>query len=224
MKKVIALTIIFSVLIYSTALADKFFRGNSDFPMIWNDRDGSVFLQISSIRILGNNFKNSNSVVVDIFTENWETDYIFKDINGVPSYAGCGGAFLDNVNYNFKKIQQNTMEASAYNFLVNYLKEKQNKSTDYYVGTYDNGEKAYLMTGTISKYSIGDSAGFSCKVKSVKNNGKFSYVDYKFMTEPSQGITKNGVTLGQGQTGQLLRNKNSVEYNIWNYFIKNYSR
>ena len=92
MKKVIALTIIFSVLISSTALADKFFRGNSDFPVIWNDRDGSVFLQISSIRILGNNFKNSNSVVVDIFTEDWETDYIFKDINVVPSYADCGGA------------------------------------------------------------------------------------------------------------------------------------
>ena len=95
---------------------------------------------------------------------------------------------------------------------------------DFYCGTYENGEKAYLMTETISKYSTGDSAGFSCRVKSVKNNGNFSYIEYKFMTEPSQGITKNGVTLGQGRTGQLLRNENSVEYNIWNYFIRNRAR
>ena len=51
------------------------------------------------------------------------------------------------------------------------------EAADYYVGIYENGQKAYLMTETIQKWNTGDSAGFNCRVKAVNKNNSFSYVD-----------------------------------------------
>ena len=51
---------------------------------------------------------------------------------------------------------------------------------DVYCGTYRDGNKAYLMTETIS----GINEDFNCKVKAVKNGNVTVYINYHFHILP----------------------------------------
>ena len=59
---------------------------------------------------------------------------------------------------------------------------------DHYVGTYNNGLKAYLVTETILSFDTGDTFGYTCTVKAVNSSGSVSYINYEIMLEPAPVI------------------------------------
>ena len=59
----------------------------------------------------------------------------------------------------------------------------QAEAADYYVGTYKDGNDAYLMTETIRHDNTAGRAGiWYCTVKAVKENNAF-YIDYTFYAD-----------------------------------------
>ena len=69
---------------------------------------------------------------------------------------------------------------------------------DYYLGEYDNGQEAYLVTESIEYYEdvvhgCVDGHGYTCRVKAVyKNSNQYDNVYYKYREGQTVNLSRNG--------------------------------
>ena len=87
------------------------------------------------------------------------------------------------------------------------------EATDYYIGVYDDGSEAYLMTETIKDRSEYDYLEYSLQVKAVYNSSSVKYVDYIIEAGPVFEVTKNGKYYSFRQVDKIFP-EGTVERNI----------
>ena len=74
----------------------------------------------------------------------------------------------------------------------------QAQAKDYYLGVYEDGREAYLVTETVKwyeEYRNGylDAQGYTCTVKAVSRSGNVEKISYKYMYGSQvDGLCKNG--------------------------------
>ena len=97
------------------------------------------------------------------------------------------------------------------------------EAADYYLGVYDDGREAYLMTETITftpdKAYPDDFGKYDCKVKAVNvSSQRYSTIDYA-VTYGMMGpiITKSGRTYDRHEMQRLRQQTNSVEKKLLDY-------
>ena len=91
------------------------------------------------------------------------------------------------------------------------------EAVDYYVGTYENGEEAYLIIESIAQWNGMNTAGYNCRVKSVNpNSNKFTIIYYEITLEPAPLCIKNGIQMRFRGTKED-RYKFPVESNLTEY-------
>lgn len=102
------------------------------------------------------------------------------------------------------------------------LQMPQAAASDYYVGEYNGGWKAYLMTETIS-IERRDYMDYSCRVKAVRGND-IVYIDYSFWEDRQRRVIEHFKN-SQGHTGAFTiadANGYYIEYKIDDYVASNY--
>lgn len=84
-----------------------------------------------------------------------------------------------------------------------FILVNQAEAKDQYLGVYEDGREAYVMTETIKwyeEYRNGylDAQGYTCTVKAVyPNSNDVERISYKYMYGPQvDGLEKNGVFYG----------------------------
>lgn len=101
------------------------------------------------------------------------------------------------------------------------------EASDYYLGVYDNGQKAYLITETLKyspyKYEEDGAGKYTCTVKAVfPNSNTFDKVYYEVnFGQMGAVITKNGRNYDRHEMVELRKKTNSVEMKLVD-FIKYY--
>lgn len=103
------------------------------------------------------------------------------------------------------------------------------EASDYYLGVYDNGQQAYLVTETIQfapyRYKEDGPGYYTCTVKSVDLGARsFSNVSYRIdLGQMGAIFTKNGRTFNRQEMTNILKQPNSVEMRLLAY-IKSYHK
>ena len=92
------------------------------------------------------------------------------------------------------------------------------QAVDRYMGTYDDGAKAYVMTETIRRLRNGESI-YNCTVKAVYSNSNFEYIYYTIQTDPHMEVTKNGRFYDFDECRKKF-GIGTVEDNIANYIVR----
>ena len=88
------------------------------------------------------------------------------------------------------------------------------EASDYYVGTYKDGYKAYVVTGSVRNPDYDD---YRCTIKAVKG-GEFFFIDYHLWGVAHGWAYENS----QGFGDRISRSKTPVAYNIFVYVLKYY--
>ena len=102
------------------------------------------------------------------------------------------------------------------------------EAEDYYLTIDSRGNSNYLVTETIQfspcEYREDGVGSYYCNVKVVPpNSNSFSVDKYQINFTQSLNFIKNGEMYGLGKSGEVARNKNSVEMKIVAY-LKKYHR
>ncbi len=105
------------------------------------------------------------------------------------------------------------------------------EALDYYVGNYDDGSKAYLMTDTIKKVVTGEewhngrkyyAFEYECTIKAVYSNSSIIHISYVVIPDPELWIVKDGKRFTRDEMKRIWNNHNSVEYRIYDYLKNEY--
>ena len=77
-----------------------------------------------------------------------------------------------------------------------YENIENNESKDHYLGVYEDGRKAYLLTDTIKYYSdpdYGEFEGYTCAVKAVhKNSNNYDIINYNYRIGQTVNLSRDG--------------------------------
>ena len=96
------------------------------------------------------------------------------------------------------------------------------EAADYYVGTYKDGNDAYLMTETIRHYAATSrdeaySGTYDCKVKAVRGRS-VTYIDYHFYVGDDGWYYRNS----QGFGGYMSEGVTPIANKIFDYMVKHH--
>ena len=113
-----------------------------------------------------------------------------------------------------------------------FVATSQAQAKDYYLGVYEDGREAYLMTETVKWYEENrngylDAQGYTCKVKAVYRDTDVEYIDYKYMYGPhTDGLGKNGKWYGfRDEYLRRVKNMpNHPEARLMKYLIELYNQ
>ena len=97
----------------------------------------------------------------------------------------------------------------------------QAEAADYYVGTYKDGNDAYLMTETIRHTEAAPGGAYSgtydCRVKAVKGSS-VTYIDYHFYIGDDGWYYRNS----QGFGGYMSEGVTPIANRIFDYMVKHH--
>ena len=102
------------------------------------------------------------------------------------------------------------------------LQTPQADAADLYVGEYNGGWKAYLMTETV-RIQRRDYMDYSCRVKAIRGSDVV-YIDYSFWEDRQRRVIEHFKN-SQGHTGMFTvsdANGYYIEYKIDDYVAQNY--
>lgn len=107
----------------------------------------------------------------------------------------------------------------------------QAEAADYYLGVYEDGREAYLMTETIKWYEEQrngylEAQGYTCTVKAVSRSGNVEKISYKYMYGPQvDGLGKNGTWYGfrDEYLRRVKATPNHPEARLMKYLIDRYN-
>ena len=102
---------------------------------------------------------------------------------------------------------------------------------DYYLGVYEDGREAYLMTETVKWYEEHRNGylaaqGYTCTVKAVSRAGHVENISYKYMYGPQvDGLGKNGKWYGfrDEYLRRVKNNPNHPKARLMKYLIERYN-
>lgn len=113
-------------------------------------------------------------------------------------------------------------------FTLNILFVNPAEAKDHYLGVYEDGREAYVMTETVKYYEEHrngylDAQGYICTVKAVyPHSDNVEYISYKYMYGPqTDGLHKNGTFYGfrSEYLKRLKKMPNHPETRLMNYLI-----
>ena len=113
-------------------------------------------------------------------------------------------------------------------FMLNIFFDNPAEAKDHYLGVYEDGREAYVMTETIKYYEEHrngylDAQGYICTVKAVyPQSNNIEYISYKYMYGPqTDGLYKNGTFYGfrSEYLKRLKKMPNNPETRLMNYLI-----
>ena len=113
------------------------------------------------------------------------------------------------------------MMVSYENPATKTIGQQQNQDEEYFLGTYDDGRKAYLLTDTVEYFTKmhedGEEKGYTCNVKSVDSSGNAYYDRYELRWYQSELLNKNGEGYGLNRMSQIYKMPDSVEMQLIAY-------
>ena len=115
-----------------------------------------------------------------------------------------------------------------FSFTLNILFVNPAEAKDHYLGVYEDGREAYVMTETVKYYEEHRhgylvAQGYNCTVKAVyPHSDNVEYISYKYMYGPqTDGLHKNGTFYGfrSEYLKRLKKMPNHPETRLMNYLI-----
>ena len=93
------------------------------------------------------------------------------------------------------------------------------EAADHYVGTFRDGNNAYVMTETIQLFNSGRAGAYECDIRAVKGRNIF-YIHYRFEADCNGWNYKNS----QRFSGYVSQSSTPIAYNILKYILETYGR
>ncbi len=123
-----------------------------------------------------------------------------------------------NQSFDIEQTEQQPQKQITSKRTIQKGNNNSNSSSEIYIGTYDSGLDAYIMTDTLKMDSY---RVFSVTIKATDHKDMTFYVEYTFDGAPSQPSTwKNS----QGYGGEINVSTPPIEKKIYDYAQKEWSR